>query len=511
MTSWSDGYVTDVGYTTGYYKELSSHRLGLGFLSLGLIPPQVQTACELGFGQGVSLAIHAATSSAQWWGTDFNPEQAAFAQDLITNSGTNAHVYNDAFEDFVHRRDLPNFDFIALHGIWSWVSDANRKHIVRFIDQHLNVGGVVYASYNTLPGWASMLTVRELMQTHARREGIASESIQHRIENAVNFATKIFEQSERWNKANPGTVERLQRVAKSQSAYLAHEYFNRDWQPMHFGQIHELMESARLSYAGSAHYVDHCDMINFTPEQLGQLASCNDTVLNQTLRDIFTNQGFRRDYWIKGKRKATPLATQDWWRAQNVLLTANTNALPSTIDGALGASSLVDTIYQPLFEALSGFTIRNVGELETELATKGIAAGQLRQAILLLAASQTIIHVQPEQVIAQVRPKTQRLNAYFQHLARDSNNISYAASPVSGQGVEVPRMQQLFLGARASGRSTPTDWALYAWEVMNAQHQRLTKDGRTLETPSDMIAELTLRANDFANNDLPILCALGIA
>lgn len=511
MTSWNDGYVTDVGYTTGYYKELSPHRLGLGFLSLGLIPPQVQTACELGFGQGVSLAIHAAAGNAQWWGTDFNPEQVAFAQDLMMNSGVNANTYNDAFEDFVNRRDLPTFDFIALHGIWSWISDANRKHIVRFIDQHLNVGGVVYASYNTLPGWAGMLTVRELMQTHARRETMASDSIQHRIANAISFATQIVEQSERWSKSNPGAVERLKRVAKSQWSYVAHEYFNRDWQPMHFGQIHELMEPARLTYAGSAHYIDHCDLVNFTPDQIGYLAGCSDTVLNQTLRDIFTNQGFRRDYWVKGRRKSTPLATQDWWRAQNVLLTVNSNAIPSTIDGALGASTLIDTIYQPLFDALSGFTIRNVGDLETELATKGISASQLRQAILLLAANQTIIHVQPEQVITQATQKTRRLNAYFQHLARDSNKISYAASPISGQAVEVPRMQQLFLGARASGYSTPNEWASYAWEVMNTQHQRLTRDGKTLETPSDMIAELTLRAKEFASNDLPVLCALGIA
>jgi hypothetical protein len=510
MTSWSDGYVTDVGYTTGYYKELAPHRLGLGFLSLGLVPPQVQTACELGFGQGMSLAIHAAASDTQWWGADFNPEQVAFAQDLVKNSGLNARAYNDAFEEFVNRNDLPGFDFIGLHGVWSWVSDANRKHIVRFIDRHLNVGGVVYGSYNTLPGWAGMLTVRELMQTHARREASSSDSTQRRIENAVTFATKIFEQSERWNQANPGAIERLQRITKSQWAYLAHEYFNRDWQPMHFGQIHGLMESARLSYAGSAHYVDQCDMVNFTPAQLSQLADCSDPVLNQTLRDIFTNQGFRRDYWVKGKRKATPLATQDWWRAQRVLLAANTNALPSMVNGALGPSTLVDTVYQPLFDALGGFAIRSIGDLETELGAKGVNAGQVRQAILLLAASQTIVHVQPEQVITQVTPKTQRLNAYFQHLARDNNNIGYAASPVSGQGVEVPRMQQLFLGARASGRKEPTEWAMYAWEVMSAQHQRLTKEGKTLEEPADMIAELTLRAKDFARDELPILCALGI-
>ncbi len=62
MTDWTAGYVADIGYTYGYYTELNPLRIKLAFLKAGLACPTVGNACELGFGQGLSANIHAATS-----------------------------------------------------------------------------------------------------------------------------------------------------------------------------------------------------------------------------------------------------------------------------------------------------------------------------------------------------------------------------------------------------------------------------------------------------------------
>ena len=151
MTDWTAGYVADIGYTYGYYAELNPLRLKLPFLSAGLAIPAITTACELGFGQGLSTNIHAAASATSWHGTDFNPGQAAFAQELAAISGANVRLRDDAFADFAQRSDLPDFDYIGVHGIWSWISDDNRSVMVDFIKRKLKVGGVLYISYNTIP------------------------------------------------------------------------------------------------------------------------------------------------------------------------------------------------------------------------------------------------------------------------------------------------------------------------------------------------------------------------
>ncbi len=103
MTDWTAGYVADIGYTFGYYTELNPLRVKLAFLNAALAGPEVGSACELGFGQGVSANIHAAASVTHWHGTDFNPAQAGFAQELASVSGASAHLHDDAFADFANR------------------------------------------------------------------------------------------------------------------------------------------------------------------------------------------------------------------------------------------------------------------------------------------------------------------------------------------------------------------------------------------------------------------------
>ena len=48
MTDWTSGYVADIGYTFGYYTELTPLRVKLAFLDAGLPAPETGSACELG-------------------------------------------------------------------------------------------------------------------------------------------------------------------------------------------------------------------------------------------------------------------------------------------------------------------------------------------------------------------------------------------------------------------------------------------------------------------------------
>ena len=166
---WTFGYRADIGYTHGYYRDLSpvmlefallskmqSHRVGRPLRYL-----------ELGYGQGVSLNVHAATVPGEYWGTDFNPAQAANAMDLAAASGADIRVLDSSFEELAARDDLPVFDIIVLHGIWSWVSEANRRVIVKIARQHLAIGGILYISYNSTPGWSAAMPLRHLMNLHA--------------------------------------------------------------------------------------------------------------------------------------------------------------------------------------------------------------------------------------------------------------------------------------------------------------------------------------------------------
>ena len=511
MSDWTAGYVADIGYTFGYYPELNPLRLKLAFLKAGLAYPETGSACELGFGQGMSANIHAAASVTQWQGTDFNPSQAAVAQELAAASGANAQLLDDAFADFAQRPNLPEFDYIGVHGIWSWISDDNRAVMVDFIRRKLKVGGVLYISYNTLPGWAGFAPMRHLMAQHAEVLGSDGHGIVRRIDGAIDFADKLIKTNPAFARANPQVAGRLESIKGQNRHYLAHEYFNRDWHPMHFATMADWLAPAKVQFACSANYFDHIGSINLSAEQQALLSEIPDPMFRQSVRDFMVNQQFRKDYWVKGARQISKLDTAEALRAVRVLLTTPRSQVSLKVTGALGEATMTESIYAPILDQLADHKPKTLAQLETALADHGIRMPQLLQAALLLTGAGHLAAVQDEDVARKAKKQTDPLNTHLQSLARSSNDIAYLASPVTGGGITVNRVEQLFLLARQQGQKTPEGWAQFVWQLLAAQGQSLIKDGQPLPTADENLAELTRQASEFAEKRLPILKALQIA
>jgi SAM-dependent methyltransferase len=511
MSDWTAGYVADIGYTFGYYSELNPQRVKLAFINQGLVFPEVGAACELGFGQGMSANIHAAASVAQWHGTDFNPSQAGFAQELAGASATGAKLYDEAFDEFCNRADLPDFDYIGLHGIWSWISDENRQVIVGFIRKKLKVGGVLYISYNTLPGWAAFAPMRHLMTEHAEILGSEGRGIVSRIDGALEFAEKMLATNPAFSRANPLVSDRLTKMKEHNRHYLAHEYFNRDWHPMHFATMAKWLEGAKVQFACSANYLDAIDVINLTPEQQAFLNEIPDPMFRETTRDFMINQQFRKDYWVKGARKMSVLDKTEALLIQKVVLTTHRPDVSLKVAGALGEANLTEAIYAPILDFLGDHKVKTLAQIEQAVRDKGVNFAQVTQAVMLLTGAGHIGLVQDENAITKAKKQTDKLNAHLCQKARGSNELTYLASPVTGGGFTVNRFQQLFLLSIAMGKKQPAEWAQEVWQILARQGQKLVKEGKALETPEENIAELTSQAQTFAEKVLPILKALQIA
>ena len=511
MSDWTAGYVADIGYTYGYYTELNPLRVRLAFLNAGLVPPEVGSACELGFGQGMSANLHAAASVVQWAGTDFNPAQAGFAQELARVADSGAQLFDEAFDQFCSRPELPEFDYIGLHGIWSWISDQNRAVIVDFVRRKLKVGGVLYISYNTQPGWAAMVPMRDLLTEHAEVLGSDGAGIVSRIDSALAFADQLLAANPAYARANPQIAERIQRIKGQDRNYVAHEYFNRDWQPMAFARMAQWLAPAKLQWACSANYLDAIDAVNLTAEQQALLTGIPDAMFRQTVRDFCVNQQFRKDYWVKGARSLTGLEQAEQLRAQRVLLVQPRADVSLKVSGALGEATLQEAVYGPVLDQLADHKPKSLAQLEQALQPLGISLAQLVQVAMVLGSAGVLLAVQDEAAISKARKRTERLNTHLMLKARSHPELNYLASPATGGGVTVPRFQQLFLLAKQQGHKQPQEWARFVWNVLAAQNQRLVKDGKTLEAPEDNLAELTRQAGEFADKQLPILKALQIA
>jgi len=510
MSDWASGYVTDIDYTYGYYAELNPARIRLAFLNAGLAFPKIGTACELGFGQGLSTNIHAAASTTAWFGTDFNPSQAAFARELAAASGSAAQLYDQAFADFCSRADLPDFDFIALHGIWSWISDENRKLIVDFIGRKLKAGGVLYVSYNTLPGWAAFAPLRHLMWQHFDVMGATGTGTQKRLEGALEFASDLFASDPLYAHVNPSAAVRFEKVRKQAPNYLAHEYFNQHWKPMYFSEVAEWLAPARVTFACSANYLDALDMINLKSEQQAFLETIQDTSLGQTVRDFMVNQQFRKDYWVKGARSLSPLEQMEGLNAHRIILASPREDVPLTITGALGEADMDEIVYNAILDVLSDHKPMSLGDLATRLRSAECTEPAIIEAAIVLSSSGHIMAVQDHDSFEQSRASSDRLNAYLSHKARSSEDIQHMASPITGGGIGIGQFGQLFICAVKTGCKTPEEIAQFTWAIYASQGKKLLKDGITLVTPEDNLSELRDHAQSFYTKSIPLLRGLNI-
>ena len=497
MSEWSSGYVSELEYSFGYYAELNPLNMEAAFINSGYVYPAIENACELGFGQGLSVNMHAASSNINWYGTDFIPAQASFAQQLARSSGARAHLFDDSFEEFARRQDLPDFDFIGLHGVWSWISDKNRQVLVDFFKAKLKVGGVVYLSYNTLPGWANFAPIRHLMTQHADVLGAQGEGVASRINESLKFADELLQLNPLYAATNPGVTDKLHSLQTQSRSYLAHEYFNKDWEPMHFSAVAESLGRAKLSYVCSAGIVEDMDQLHLSEEQSTFLNKIPDRLLRESARDFMTNKIFRRDYWVKGLRRMDSSERMEKLKAMSVTLQRQAGDIERTYKCAGHSMTLVPQIYDPIIASIEQHGTVSAGQIENDLCSQGISIGQIGQAIMLLSQRGDIRLAQQGERPANIEVQTTALNRALLQTIKGNNPVPWVVSPLLAGGVRVGPIEQLFLLAKMAGQTSVEGMAEFAWSLLIAKGEKLVLDGRTLETDGENIAKLREYAESF--------------
>jgi SAM-dependent methyltransferase len=353
MNDWSAGYVTEVNYSYGFYRELVPHVLAFAALAKGAGAPSLEAASlrvlELGCGQGYSAnLIAAANPHLDYTAIDFNPGHIAGARALAGATGTqNVRFSEAAFEEFADDRAAGEFDIITLHGIYSWVSAEHRAHIVRIAREKLRPGGILYLSYNCHPGWAPSIPIHRLFADVAA--GAPQEPVDFRIDQAFKVFKLLGDMGARYLDANPGVVERFKQMEELPRNYLAHEFLNANWTVFHSADVSRDLSQAKLQFVAPVHIAEHLDPLNLTDRQQHILNQVHDPVRKESLRDLIVNQDFRRDIYMKGTFEPAASALERWLDLRFALI-ARAQDIPLKIKGTLAEATLTPDIYGPLLE-----------------------------------------------------------------------------------------------------------------------------------------------------------------
>lgn len=350
-------------------------------------------------------------------------------------------LFEDSFEDFAQRTDLPNFDFICLHGIWNWVSDKARASILKLISKKLNPGGILYCSYNVSPGFLPMQPVRHMMKKYHETTAVTNP-LQETGE-CFNFLDKVFAANPRYAALYPAVKQSYENLKSKDAHYLAHEYLNSHWDLFYFDEISAQFEdNAKCQFAASADATGGIDGINLTEAQRAVLGSISSPGFRQTMHDILTNNQFRRDYYIKGARTLNPREKHEQLREERLVLTGEPKNFDYKYQALLGNADLKKEVYSAVLDLMADHQLHTVGELEDKLKDKVDFDNLITVVLILMAKGMAAPgHEMNETSKAQCLA----LNQELLRLAEHGYPINFLASPVTGGGVAFSSLDLLFI------------------------------------------------------------------
>ncbi len=455
---WGEGYVTGVEYVSNFHPGLVPSNLATAVLLAGVRPPDLDrpfTYLDVGCGNGFTPALVAAANPhAQIWGNDFLPAHIRNARATAAAAGLdNTHFIEASFADLLNR-DLPQFDMVVVHGIWSWVSRANRERIVALLARHVAPGGLVTISYNCHPGWDAILPLRRLLVTAAGHEGTPIE----RAARALAVARRLCDAGADYFRNAPAAVAQLELLERADRAYLAHEYLNDDWTLFHPREVAAELAPAGLVYVGQGRAIDDLDAVALTVDQRALLAGIADPAAAQEMRDMMTDRRFRYDLFVREGIAIGPNELDAWFAGHRFIL-AKPRA-ECAIDAVAKAGDAAPDVLAALLDALASRVMTG-----KELAAT--MSEPVREAIGLLLAFGYIRLALAEAGEPARRAATERFNASALDSLRTGEPFAALASPVTGAGVPLSTGDQLFLDAwrvgipleaiTLSGSDTATD------------------------------------------------------
>jgi trans-aconitate methyltransferase len=295
------GYVTDTSYTDQFFRELAPAWLNYVAALNGAPPVALDRPfvyLELGCGFGTSTVVNAgAYPQGAFHGCDIIPAHVEGGRRHAAAFGVGNVTFHEADFDHLLARGVPPCDFIVLHGVYSWVDEEARAAVRRVVDDRLKPGGLVYVSYNCLPGWASEAPLRKLLVEFSRpHDGDTAR----RTAAALDALTTFSRGRPRYFRSNPSALTAVDAWHKRDTEYVVHEFMNAAWQPFYAVDVADELAPLGLRYVGSATLADNHPALILDADSAKAVAALGTDRQRQVATDFATNQRFRRDVFVRG-------------------------------------------------------------------------------------------------------------------------------------------------------------------------------------------------------------------
>ena len=269
----------------------------------GLTPKDSRKArvLELGSSFGGNIITQALYNpESEFIGIDLTAEQVKEGNEVIEKIGLrNIKLLEKNILEI--NEDFGKFDYIIVHGVFSWVPDIVKEKIVKICNENLTEEGIAYISYNTYPGWKEPDKVREMM-IYANKY-FPDFSLGDKTQRGKAFISIVADQMKSYTdiaEKKGDFIKQIEEILKMQDYYVGHEYLEVFNNPMYLHEFVDLMRKENLEYISDvALRLSIASIYNqSTVEKLQQLSQ-GDHVIKEQCLDYILDTKFRRSLICK--------------------------------------------------------------------------------------------------------------------------------------------------------------------------------------------------------------------
>ena len=510
QTKPASAYVSEVDYPAGFYANQAPVHLSYVCALNGVRgpdPARPYRYCELGAGAGKTLAVLAASNpGSEFVGIDINPAHVATAQAMADAGGVTNASFITADVAGPEVEPLPEFDFITMHGLYGWVSDSVRRAIRRFIDAKLRPGGLVYVTYNTLPGWGAAGQMRRYFQDRSRQ---LDGEVTSKVVRILDELDMVRREGAPFFQANPSAAEVLKRMRDADPRYVTHEFLGPDWQALPFADVQAEMAEIGLAFAADAQIAQNL-LALVLPGALAEHVRRQDGRLSQEMtKDFLANRFFRSDVYVRPSTQGVGTEEREVLSGVLLGLEKTPRELPEAVslsdrkvtpDGET-AARLKDLL---AFEPMTMAEIRSHPDL-----SPGDPTELLNTVTLLTAGRQLLPFVR--RAVADRAPPTGKihcrplLNRRLLDVVDRPGNSVVLASPVAGTGISIAPLEACLLLALETD-----DPVSAAADQLDRRGMQLKEGGHIITDAATTRAAIAQILPNFISGKLPKLVSLGI-
>lgn len=286
----------DLMYESGAFPQTAINNLEARARMMGLKPAAAAKAkvLELGCSMGGNIITQALYyPDAEFAGIDLSGRQVAQGNAIIEKMGLK-NVRLEEKDILTIDESFGKFDYIIVHGIWSWVPDAVKDKIFSICRNNLTEHGIAYISYNVYPGWKRQEQLREIMYFAGR--DVLEEPLEARTRkglDALKALAEILENDK--GLGGGGKLPAMQKILNHNFYYIAHEYMEAFNDPIYVNGFIEWANRHRLAYIGDTDL--HASFVSWmaehTRERILALAG-GDYIAKEFYSDILSDRQFRR-------------------------------------------------------------------------------------------------------------------------------------------------------------------------------------------------------------------------